>query len=292
MQADLAAAIAEVRDCYAEASDVLGYNLWQLVQAGPAEKLDATVVTQPAMLAAGVAGWRAFRSIGGPMPAMMAGHSLGEYTALVCAEAIDFRSGLELVKHRAELMQAAVPAGDGAMAAILGLDDELVIDACARASEGEVVSAVNFNSPGQVVIAGTRTGVDRAIAIATKSGARRAMLLSVSVPSHCALMVPAAEKLAEKLRTVTFNEPVVAVVNNVDVLPYGSPDSIRDGLMRQLHSPVRWADTVRYLISHGAETIIECGPGKVLAGLVRRIDKSVMAKFIDTPESLAKAIAT
>ena len=195
MQAQLADGYEEVRSCYAEASAVLGYDLWQLVQQGPAEKLDLTVVTQPAMLTAGVAAWRAYRAAGGQPPAMMAGHSLGEYTALVCAGALDFADAVELVQTRGRLMQAAVAEGSGAMAAIIGLDDDKVVDACRRAAQGEVVSAVNFNSPGQVVIAGTRAAVERAVALATEAGARRAMMLSVSVPSHCALMRPAAEKL-------------------------------------------------------------------------------------------------
>lgn len=290
MQAQLAAEFDEVRACYAEASAVLGYDLWQLVQHGPAERLDLTVVTQPAMLTAGVAAWRAFRKAGGPTPAMMAGHSLGEYTALVCAGALEFPAAVALVQTRGALMQAAVAKGSGAMAAILGLDDDQVVDACRRAGQGEVVSAVNFNSPGQVVIAGARTAVERAVALATEAGARRALMLNVSVPSHCALMRPAADKLAETLRTIEMRQPQVRIVNNVDVKPYSDPASIRDGLARQLYSPVRWVETVQYMVANGVDRLIECGPGKILSGLVRRIDKSIAVKFIESPESLADAL--
>jgi [acyl-carrier-protein] S-malonyltransferase len=242
------------------------------------------------MLTAGVAAWRAYRGAGGAVPKTMAGHSLGEYTALVCAGSVDFESALELVRHRAELMQAAVPSGKGAMAAILGLDDEKVVSACAKASQGEVVSAVNFNSPGQVVIAGSRAAVERAVALASEAGARRAMLLSVSVPSHCELMRPAAHKLAVTLGGVGFREPSVSVINNVDVNRYSDAASICDGLARQLYSPVRWVETIQAVIAEGNARIIECGPGKVLTGLLKRIDKSVTAKFIDSSESLAAAI--
>lgn len=290
MQAQLADGYEEVRSCYAEASAVLGYDLWQLVQQGPAEKLDLTVVTQPAMLTAGVAAWRAYRAAGGQPPAMMAGHSLGEYTALVCAGALDFADAVELVQTRGRLMQAAVAEGSGAMAAIIGLDDDKVVDACRRAAQGEVVSAVNFNSPGQVVIAGTRAAVERAVALATEAGARRAMMLSVSVPSHCALMRPAAEKLGKELQAADIRRPQVRVINNVDVLPYTDAASIRDGLVRQLYSPVRWVETVRYLVANGANRLIECGPGKVLSGLVRRIDKSATVQAIESPQTLAEVL--
>lgn len=290
MQAELAAEFHEVRQCYAEASEVLGYDLWKMVQAGPDDRLDATVITQPAMLTAGVAAWRVFRKAGGSTPGMMAGHSLGEYTALVCAGAIDFRAAVSLVRTRGELMQAAVREGSGAMAAVIGLDDDIVVDACARAAQGEVVSAVNFNSPGQVVIAGSRAAVERAVALATGAGARRAVMLNVSVPSHCALMRPAAEKLAEILGSIEIRSPGIRVVNNVDVLPYVDAAGIRDGLARQLYSPVRWVETVRYLVANGADRLIECGPGKVLTGLVRRIDKSIGVHWIESPDSLAAAL--
>jgi len=290
MQAALAAEFDEVRQCYAQAGDVLGYDLWQLVQDGPAERLDRTVVTQPAMLTAGVAAWRVYRKAGGRMPAMMAGHSLGEYTALVCAGALDFPEAVALVRTRGELMQAAVVEGSGAMAAVLGLDDDKVVDACARAAQGDVVSAVNFNSPGQVVIAGARAAVERAVVLVTEAGARRAVMLNVSVPSHCALMRPATEKLSDTLKSLQIGVPAVRVVSNVDVQPYADAAAIRDGLARQLYSPVRWAETVRYLAANGANRLIECGPGKVLTGLVRRIDKSLTVHCIESPESLAAAL--
>ncbi len=290
MQAQLAAEFDEVHECYAEASEVLGYDLWQLVQQGPAERMDLTVVTQPAMLTAGVAAWRALLKAGGRTPAMMAGHSLGEYTALVCAGALDFPVAVALVQTRGALMQAAVAEGSGAMAAILGLDDDQVVDACRRAGQGEVVSAVNFNSPGQVVIAGVKAAVERAVALASEAGARRALMLNVSVPSHCALMRPAADSLAETLQSVEIRKPQIRIINNVDVRPYSDAASIRDGLVRQLYNPVRWVETVQYLVANGADRLIECGPGKVLSGLVRRIDKSLSVKFIETPESLADAL--
>lgn len=290
MQAALADEYGEIQETYREASDNLGFDLWELVQNGPAGSLNETVITQPAMLAAGVAAWRAWQKAGGSSPSHMAGHSLGEYTALVCSGSLQFADAVRLVTHRAELMQAAVPAGEGAMAAILGLDDETVVDVCRNAAEGQVVSAVNFNSPGQVVIAGVRAAVERAAEQARKAGARRAKLLSVSVPSHCELMRPAAEKLSQALEETAFAPPSVPVVNNVDVRVYEDARNIRDGLARQLYRPVRWSDTVRFLIANGATSIVEAGPGKVLAGLVRRIDRSVPAACIDSPEALRDAI--
>jgi len=290
MQAELAEDFAEVLATYAEASEKLGYDLWDLVQTGTTEQLAETVVTQPAMLTAGVAAWRVWQSAGGAAPQQLAGHSLGEYTALVCAGSLAFADAVALVRQRAELMQAAVPAGDGAMAAILGLDDDAVIDVCTNAAEGQVVSAVNFNSPGQVVIAGDRTAVERAAVLAKERGAKRAIILNVSVPSHCALMRDAADELAGSLAATEFTITGMPVVNNVDVLPYEIPEQIRDGLKRQLFSPVRWVETVHYLVANGADRIIECGPGKVLAGLAKRIDRSLAASCIDTPASLAKIL--
>jgi [acyl-carrier-protein] S-malonyltransferase len=290
MQAELAEDFAEVLATYAEASEKLGYNLWDLVQTGTTEQLAETVVTQPAMLTAGVAAWRVWQSAGGPEPQQLAGHSLGEYTALVCAGSLAFADAVALVKQRAELMQAAVPAGDGAMAAILGLDDDAIIDVCTNAADGQVVSAVNFNSPGQVVIAGDRTAVERATMLAKESGAKRAIILNVSVPSHCALMKGAADELAGSLAATEFAMTGMPVVNNVDVLPYENPEQIRDGLKRQLFSPVRWVETVHYLVANGADQVVECGPGKVLAGLAKRIDRSLAASCIDTPASLAKIL--
>ncbi len=292
MQAALASAYPEIRDTYAEASAELGFDLWELVQEGPVETLNETVVTQPAMLTAGVAAWRVWRRAGGAAPAFMAGHSLGEYTALTCAGAIAFSEALALVTRRAELMQAAVPAGEGAMAAVLGLSDEAVIAACASAAEGQVVSAVNFNSPGQVVIAGHRAAVERACAAARAAGAKRAMLLSVSVPAHCELMRPAAEAFAEVLAQVPFRTPAIRIVNNVDVQVYAGPEQVREALVRQLYSPVRWTETVRWLAKQGVGRIVEAGPGKVLTGLARRIDGSLAAACIDSPATLDELLAS
>jgi len=291
MQSALADAWPEVRRTYAEASEQLGYDLWELVQNGPAAKLDATVVTQPAMLTAGIAAWRCWQAAGGGQPQQLAGHSLGEYTALVVAGAMNFADAVPLVRQRAELMQQAVPVGSGAMAAILGLDDEAVIGACETAAMGAVVSAVNFNSPGQVVIAGDKAAVERAVAASQEAGARRALMLSVSVPSHCALMKPAADELAATLADIEITTPVMPVINNVDARAYLDSNDIRDGLQRQLYSPVRWVETVQHLIAAGSENMIECGPGKVLTGLAKRIDRSVGAASTDSPEALVKAIA-
>jgi len=291
MQSELALQYGEVSDTYAEASDLLGYDLWALVQDGPAEDLNNTVITQPAMLAAGVASWRVWQCAGGALPAYMAGHSLGEYTALVCSGALEFSAAVPLVKRRAELMQDAVPAGDGAMAAILGLEDELVRQVCDAAAQGQVVSAVNFNSPGQVVIAGDADAVERAAEGAKAAGAKRALLLSVSVPSHCILMKPAADSLAERLAGTPFETPSIPVVSNVDVAIYRDAGKIRDGLERQLCNPVRWSETIHYLIANGVDSLLEAGPGRVLAGLCRRIDRSVSAIGLDSPANLDKALS-
>lgn len=290
MLADLSARNTVVTDTFDEASAVLGYDLWELVQEGPVEKLDETVVTQPAMLAAGVATWRLWQSQGGERPAAMAGHSLGEYSALVCAGAIEFSAAVGLVKRRAELMQNAVPAGEGAMAAVLGLDDDTVRDVCKRASGDGIAEAANFNSPGQVVVAGHRGAVERATELAKEAGAKRAIMLAVSVPSHSTLMLPAGEKLAESLNAARFHTPSIRVINAVDAVPYGDAADIRDRLSRQLSSPVRWVDTVRRLVADGATSFVECGPGGVLAGLVRRIDRSLPAVCIDSPGVLQTAL--
>jgi [acyl-carrier-protein] S-malonyltransferase len=287
MLAELAAQHPEVSDTYAEASDMLGYDLWNLVQNGPAEKLNETIVTQPAMLAAGVATWRLWQKLGGALPVAMAGHSLGEYTALVCAGAIEFRDAVGLVQRRAEFMQNAVPAGEGAMAAILGLDDQAVRDVCRNAANGGVAEAANFNSPGQVVIAGHRGTIERAIELAKDAGARRAIMLAVSVPSHSTLMLPAGEALAESLQAAAFQAPSLPVINAVDATPYSDASDIRQRLTRQVSSPVHWVDTVQRLIADGATSIGECGPGKVLTGLIKRIDRSVRSFCIDSPDALA-----
>jgi [acyl-carrier-protein] S-malonyltransferase len=291
MQAELAEQFPEIQSAYAEASEVLGIDLWQLAQEGPKEKLDETVVTQPVMLTAGVAAWRVWQSRGGKTPSMLAGHSLGEYTALVCAGVIGFADAISLIRRRAELMQQAVPAGEGAMAAILGLDDDKVLGVCSDASGGEVVQAVNFNTPGQVVIAGARSAVERAAELATAAGARRALLLNVSVPAHSDLMQPAAEQLAEALAEAALLAPSIPVISNADVVAYETVEQIRDGLKRQLYNPVRWAETIQLMIANGISRIIECGPGKVLSGLNRRIDRRISSTCLDSPAAFEAALA-
>jgi [acyl-carrier-protein] S-malonyltransferase len=262
---------APIRDTLVEASDALGLDLRGMMAEGPADVLNQTVNTQPAMLAAGVAVFRFWQSLGGPAPTMMAGHSLGEYTALVCAGAVDFSDALKLVRLRAEAMQSAVPEGVGAMAAVLGLDDDMVRAVCAEAAQGEVLEAVNFNSPGQVVIAGNKAAVDRGCALAKAKGAKRALLLPVSVPSHCALMQPAADKLRVALAEIEVKSPAVTILHNADVASHADPAAIRDALARQLYSPVRWVETVQAFAAQGIQLVAECGPGKVLAGLNKRI---------------------
>jgi len=293
MLAALAAAEPVVRETFAEASAVLGYDLWALCQEGPDSELASTERTQPAMLAAGVATWRAWRQRGGPRPSAMAGHSLGEYTALVCAGSVDFRDAIDLVRFRGQIMQQAVPFGTGAMAAILGLDDEQVVAACRDAEQGEVVEAVNFNAPGQVVIAGHATAVARAIEVAKSRGAKRAVPLPVSVPSHSRLMLGAAARLAERLATVELRMPEVPAVYTVGVTTHTSPDGMRRALAAQLHEPVRWAATVRALLAGGTTTIVECGPGKVLTALNRRIERrpDLAMLAVEDPESLNAALA-
>jgi len=283
MLKDLSESFSEVSATFQEASDALGYDLWSLVQDGPAEKLNSTDVTQPAMLAAGVATWRAWQSKGGAMPAMMAGHSLGEYTALVCAGSLDFSAAIKLVSQRGQFMMQAVPAGTGAMAAILGMDDDAVRQVCLDAAQGEVLEAVNYNSPGQVVVAGNKSAIERVTVLAKEQGAKRALELPVSVPSHCALMKPAAEQLAEVLEGVSFKTPAVPVINNVDVAAAESETAIRDALKRQLFSPVRWVETIEKMSADGADKMIECGPGKVLLGLNKRINKALASSaLLDT----------
>lgn len=290
MLADLAGAHPSVRDTFAEASGALGYDLWNVVQNGPAEDLNQTQCTQPAMLAAGVAVWRVWRSLDGTLPAMMAGHSLGEYTALVCAGAMAFADAIKLVALRGQYMQEAVPAGQGAMAAVLGLSDEQVIAVCQQAQGNEVVEAVNFNSPAQVVIAGHTAAVNRAIEAAKAAGAKRAMLLPVSAPSHCKLMRPAAQRLATALANVTITIPGIRVIHNADVASYSDPDKIRDALVRQLYSPVRWVETVQAMAGAGVSAALECGPGKVLAGLNKRIVKEMETFAVFDSASLHQAL--
>jgi [acyl-carrier-protein] S-malonyltransferase len=288
MQADIAAAYPELAETYAEAGDVLGFDLQALVRNGPAEQLNETVNTQPAMLTAGVAAWRVWTNSGGPAPAMMAGHSLGEYTALVCAGALAFDDALRLVRRRAELMQNAVPAGEGAMAAVLGLDDQALIDVCSKASG--VAEPVNFNSPGQVVIAGHRAAIESTIELAKEAGAKRAIMLPVSVPSHSSLMRPAGEALAESLLETEFAACEIPVVNASDAKLYGDAENIRQQLGRQIYSAVRWVDVINYFTGHGVGTIAECGPGKVLTGLIRRIDRGIAASCIDSPDAFSELL--
>lgn len=291
MQAELAERYASVKETYAEASELLGYDLWSVVSEGPAEKLDATEVTQPAMLTAGVATWRVWNELGGETPSLMAGHSLGEYTALVCAGMLEFADAVPLVRQRGQLMQNAVAADAGAMAAILGLDDDAVLKVCADASAAGIAEAVNFNSPGQVVISGERAGVEKAVELAKEAGARRAILLSVSVPSHSSLMTGAGTALGEKLAEVRFAGSDLTVISSVDVRPYRDADDIRALLTRQVSSPVQWVGATSALIEAGADRLLECGPGKVLAGLTRRIDRSIDAACLETPDAIEKALA-
>ena len=291
MLADLATQFPIVEQTFAEASDALGYDLWKLVQEGPAEELNKTWQTQPALLAASVAIYRVWQQQNGAQPAMMAGHSLGEYSALVCAGVLDFKQANRLVELRGKLMQEAVPAGTGAMSAIIGLDNDAIAKACEESAQGEVVSPVNFNSPGQVVIAGNKDAVERAGAACKAAGAKRALPLPVSVPSHCALMKPAAEKLAVALQEVTFNAPKFAVINNVDVKTETSPEAIRDALVRQLYSPVRWSESVEFMAGEGVEHLLEVGPGKVLTGLTKRIVDTMTAAAINDAASVSAALA-
>ena len=291
MLADLALAAPQVGETFAQASEVLGYDLWQLVQQGPAEVLNQTGNTQPAMLAAGVAVWRAWQARGGARPAVMAGHSLGEYTALVCAGALQYGDAIALVAERGRCMQSAVPEGVGAMAAILGLDDAAVSAVCEAAAQGEVVSPVNYNSPGQVVIAGHAAAVERATALAKETGAKRAVLLPVSVPSHCSLMASAASEFAQRLAQVEICSPQIPVIQNVDAASHADPETIRENLGRQLYSPVQWVRSVQAMGALGVNRIIEAGPGKVLAGLCRRIDKSIAAEAVHDAASLETALS-
>jgi [acyl-carrier-protein] S-malonyltransferase len=282
---------AAIRDTLVEASDALGYDLAAMIADGPAELLNQTVNTQPAMLSAGVAIYRLWQSRGGPAPAIMAGHSLGEYTALVCAGALNFADAVRLVRLRAEAMQSAVPEGVGAMAAVLGLDDAAVRAVCAEAAQGEVLEAVNFNSPGQVVIAGNKAAVDRGCVLAKEKGAKRALPLPVSVPSHCALMQPAADKLRAAMASIDVKTPAIPVLHNADVASHSDPAAIRDALARQLYSPVRWVETVQTFAAQGVELAAECGPGKVLAGLNKRIVDGMPGVALVDPAALADAMA-
>lgn len=293
MLAGLAAASQVVTQTFAAASGMLGYDLWKLVQAGPAEELNRTERTQPAMLAAGVATWRFWREAGGPLPAIVCGHSLGEFTALVCAEALDFNTAIELVAFRARAMQEAVPEGGSAMAAILGLDDAQVEAACLEAAHGGVVEAVNYNSPNQVVIAGDRAAVQRAVQAASARGAKRAVLLPVSVPSHSSLMQPAARRLSAHLTAIDVRPPRIPFMSAVDAAWHSDPEDIRALLGRQLASPVHWTQAVRAIVAKGVDALIECGPGKVLTGLNRRIDRraELVCLALEDPAAVKSALA-
>lgn len=287
------AQLSVVKDTFDEASHILGQDLWGMINGDDAAVINATVNTQPLMLAAGIATWRVYQQLGGQPPLALAGHSLGEYSALVAAGSLAFADAVRLVRLRAELMQQAVPQGQGAMAAILGLSDDAVRQACAEAERrhtGEVVAAVNFNSPGQVVIAGNTAAVSCAIELAKEAGAKRALPLPVSVPSHCRLMQPAATKLAEALSQITLTPPQIRVIHNVDVASHTDSAAIKDALVRQLYSPVRWTETVNTLVQEGTAEFAECGPGKVFTGLVKRIDKSAVCTALTGQDIVAQFI--
>ena len=279
-----------VRETFEEASTALGQDLWKLVAEGPADDLNATVNTQPVMLTAAYAMYRAWQQAGGPTPSLVAGHSLGEYTALVAAGVIAFADALPLVRFRAQAMQESVPMGTGAMAAILGLDDDAVRAACAEAAQGEVVEAVNFNAPSQVVIAGHKGAVERAAAAAKTRGAKRAVMLPVSAPFHSSLLKPAADRLRERMQDLAFKAPQIAVVNNVDVAMVNDPAQIKDALARQACNPVRWVEVIQAFAAQGITHVVECGPGKVLAGMTKRIEGSLQGFAVTDPASLAQTM--
>ncbi|MBU2851127.1 ACP S-malonyltransferase [Acidithiobacillus ferrivorans] len=286
MLSDLAGSHPLVKEIFAEASAQLGEDLWSLTQDGPVEKLNQTCWTQPVMLAAGYAVYRVWEEEGGTFPDFIAGHSLGEYTALVVADAVDFPDAVRLVAERARLMQHAVPEGVGAMAAIIGLGDDEVKQLCAQEARGEVLAAANFNAPGQVVVAGHQTAIARLVESARAAGAKRVVVLPVSVPSHCSLMMSAAERFQTTLESVQFRSPKATVVHNADVQSHNTPDSIRAALAKQLYSPVRWTDTIRHLARQGAMTFVEMGPGRVLSGLGKRIEPSLTMLHIEDGKSL------
>lgn len=290
MLSALAEVFPTVKKTYEQASDTLGFDLWNLVQQGTIEELNQTQNTQPAMLAAGVAMWRVWSDQVSLRPAWAAGHSLGEYTGLVCSNAISFEDGISIVTERGRLMQQAVPAGVGAMAAIIGLEDDLVVKVCADSAEKEVVAAVNFNAPGQVVIAGHDAAVERAMSAAKQAGAKRALKLPVSVPSHCRLMEFAAEKLAETLQIININVPEIRLIHNVDVATHDSADQIKNALIEQLFKPVRWVESIKYLQDQEVTDFVECGPGKVLVGLNKRIAKGANHMTMYDPATLDKVL--
>jgi [acyl-carrier-protein] S-malonyltransferase len=290
MLAELAAEYPVVQKTFAEASDVLGYDLWNLVQTGSQEEINLTERTQPLLLTASVAVWRVWQEKSGATPAFMAGHSLGEWSALVCAGVVAFKDAVKLVQQRGKFMQEAVPAGMGAMAAIIGLDDALILDACKKAEQGEVVSAVNFNSPGQVVIAGTAAAVERASALCKEAGAKRALPLPVSAPFHTSLMQPAADRLAEQINATVFSSPKVPVIHNVTAQSETSAEKIKALMIEQIYSPVRWVECVNALAAVGVTRTVECGPGKVLSGLNKRIHAELATSSIEKPEELLSVL--
>lgn len=291
MLSSLAEKYPAVKELYSEASAVLGYDLWKLVSEGPESGLNSTEKTQPALLVASVAVWKIWQERGGKLPVLMAGHSLGEYSALVCSGAMTFTEAVRLVADRGAYMQSAVPEGTGAMAAILGLSDEDVIKICKDNAQDQIVSAANFNSSGQIVIAGHTGAVKRTIEAAGKAGAKRSVLLPVSVPSHCALMMNAASQFSERIKNIHLSAPAIPVIHNVDVSRKSEPEAIKQALVEQLYQPVRWVETIKTMTDSGITTIIECGPGKVLCGLIKRIDKQITTWPVYDPDTLDAAIA-
>ena len=292
MLADLAAENALVEETFAQASAVLGYDCWQLVQQGEQEDINLTERTQPILLTASVAIWRLWQHLGGPTPGAMAGHSLGEWSALVCAGAVDFADAVKIVRARGAFMQQAVPVGVGAMAAIMGTDDEIVVDACRQAAQQQIVAAVNFNAPGQVVIAGDADAVARAVTICKKAGAKRAVELPVSAPFHTSLMRPAADNLAELVEQTEFSAPQIPVIHNVHAQAEDNPQAIKSLMLEQIYQPVLWVDCVNGLATRGAEILIECGPGRVLNGLSKRIDRNLTSLATDDVASLENALSS
>ncbi|AWK14956.1 ACP S-malonyltransferase [Candidatus Fukatsuia symbiotica] len=290
MLTDLAAKFPLVEEVFRQASSVLGYDLWQLVQQGAATELNKTWQTQPALLTASVAIWRVWEQQRGTLPSMMAGHSLGEYSALVCADVLNFEQAVRLVELRGKWMQQAAPPGVGAMEVVIGLDNNIIAKACAESAQGQVVSLVNFNSPNQAVIAGNKEAVKRAVVACKMAGAKRVLPLPVSVPSHCVLMKPAAEKMAIALEKMIFNPPRCPILNNVDVKIESSPEAIRSALVRQIYSPVRWVESVEYMATQGIERLLEIGPGKVLTGLNKRIVDTLTVASINDVASLCSAL--
>lgn len=291
MLSDLASSHAVIGQTFAKASEVLGSDLWQICQHDNDNTLDRTDITQPVLLTASVAIWRLWEQLGGPKPAILAGHSLGEYSALVCAGVLEFTDAVSMVNKRGQYMQAAVPAGEGKMAAIVGLENYQIHEICDEAEQGQIVSAANFNSPGQTVIAGDTSAVERAIALCKEAGAKRALPLNVSVPSHCDLMRPAAKQLADELESINFQAPQIAVVQNCTAEICDDPEQIKTNLIKQLHEPVRWVDCVNVMHKAGVNKIVECGPGKVLCGLIRRIQSDISCLGCDDPASLENARA-